>query len=259
MTDTTLPPGGDAADRIEPVDIQQEMQRSYIDYAMSVTVGRALPEVRDGLNPVHRRVLYAMYDSGFRPDRSHAKSARSVAETMGNYHPHGDASIYDPLVRTAKPWSLRSPLVDGQGNFGSPGNDPPAAMRYCLTGDATVRLPLGKSVRIRDVIAGARPNSDNSIDVKVLDRHGNPVAATRLFQSGEHQTYTVRTVEGYEVTGTGNHPLLCLVDVAGVPTLLWKLIEEIRPDDYVVLQRTPATELGSGDWRATLEALLLGA
>src|SRR5712675_2390174 len=130
MTDTTLPPGGEAADRIEPVDIQQEMQRSYIDYAMSVIVGRALPEVRDGLKPVHRRVLYAMFDSGFRPDRGHAKSARSVAETMGNYHPHGDASIYDTLVRMAQPWSLRYPLVDGQGNFGSPGNDPPAAMRY---------------------------------------------------------------------------------------------------------------------------------
>jgi DNA gyrase subunit A len=130
MTDTTLPPGDEAGDRIEPVDIQQEMQRSYIDYAMSVIVGRALPEVRDGLKPVHRRVLYAMYDSGFRPDRSHAKSARSVAETMGNYHPHGDASIYDTLVRMAQPWSLRYPLVDGQGNFGSPGNDPPAAMRY---------------------------------------------------------------------------------------------------------------------------------
>jgi DNA gyrase subunit A len=130
MTDTTLPPGDGPVDRIEPVDIQQEMQRSYIDYAMSVIVGRALPEVRDGLKPVHRRVLYAMYDSGFRPDRSHAKSARSVAETMGNYHPHGDASIYDTLVRMAQPWSLRYPLVDGQGNFGSPGNDPPAAMRY---------------------------------------------------------------------------------------------------------------------------------
>src|SRR4030081_1843169 len=130
MTDTTLPPGDDPIERIEPVDIQQEMQRSYIDYAMSVIVGRALPEVRDGLKPVHRRVLYAMFDSGFRPDRGHAKSARSVAETMGNYHPHGDSSIYDNLGRMAQPWALRYPLVDGQGNFGSPGNDPPAAMRY---------------------------------------------------------------------------------------------------------------------------------
>jgi DNA gyrase subunit A len=259
MTDTTLPPGDEAGDRIEPVDIQQEMQRSYIDYAMSVIVGRALPEVRDGLKPVHRRVLYAMYDSGFRPDRSHAKSARSVAETMGNYHPHGDASIYDTLVRMAQPWSLRYPLVDGQGNFGSPGNDPPAAMRYCVSEDALVRLPFGQSVRIGDVVPGAGPNSDNTIELKVLDRHGDPVVADRLFHSGEHQTYTVRTAEGYEVTGTANHPLLCLVDVVGVPTLLWKLIEEIRPEDHVVLQRTPPVEFGPADRYDVMEALLLGA
>ncbi|MEE6169880.1 MULTISPECIES: intein-containing DNA gyrase subunit A [unclassified Mycolicibacterium] len=259
MTDTTLPPGDGASDRVEPVDIQQEMQRSYIDYAMSVIVGRALPEVRDGLKPVHRRVLYAMYDSGFRPDRSHAKSARSVAETMGNYHPHGDASIYDTLVRMAQPWSLRYPLVDGQGNFGSPGNDPPAAMRYCLTADALVRLPMGHSVRIGDVVPAARPNTEHVIDLKVVDRHGNPVLADRLFHSGEHQTYKVTTADGYTVTGTSNHPLLCLVDVAGVPTLLWKLIEEIRPGDRVAIQRTPPAEFGPADWRETLEALLLGA
>ncbi|MFF0499299.1 DNA gyrase subunit A [Nocardia aobensis] len=130
MTETTLPPEGGAGDRIEPVDIQNEMQSSYIDYAMSVIVGRALPDVRDGLKPVHRRVLYAMYDNGYRPDRGYVKSARPVAETMGNYHPHGDASIYDTLVRMAQPWSLRYPLVDGQGNFGSRGNDGAAAMRY---------------------------------------------------------------------------------------------------------------------------------
>ncbi|MFQ6325492.1 MULTISPECIES: DNA gyrase subunit A [unclassified Nocardia] len=130
MTETTLPPNGGAGDRIEPVDIQNEMQNSYIDYAMSVIVGRALPDVRDGLKPVHRRVLYAMYDNGYRPDRGYVKSARPVAETMGNYHPHGDASIYDTLVRMAQPWSLRYPMVDGQGNFGSRGNDGAAAMRY---------------------------------------------------------------------------------------------------------------------------------
>lgn len=240
MTDTTLPPGDEAGDRVEPVDIQQEMQRSYIDYAMSVIVGRALPEVRDGLKPVHRRVLYAMFDSGFRPDRSHAKSARSVAETMGNYHPHGDASIYDTLVRMAQPWSLRYPLVDGQGNFGSPGNDPPAAMRYCVTADTLVSLPEGKSVRIADVVPGALPHSDNTIELKVLGRHGTAAIADRLFHSGDHQTYTVRTSEGHEVTGTPNHPLLCLVDVAGVPTLLWKLIEEIGPGDVVALNAETA-------------------
>lgn len=259
MTDTTLPLGDGSVDRIEPVDIQQEMQRSYIDYAMSVIVGRALPEVRDGLKPVHRRVLYAMYDSGFRPDRSHAKSARSVAETMGNYHPHGDASIYDTLVRMAQPWSLRYPLVDGQGNFGSPGNDPPAAMRYCVMGDTLVRLPLGQSVRIGDIVPNARPNSDNAVELKVINRHGNPVVADCLFHSGEHQTYTVRTTEGYEVTGTSNHPLLCLVDVGGVPTLLWKLIEEIRLDDHVVLQRTPPAEFGLANGHDVMEALLWGA
>ncbi|MFC4005245.1 DNA gyrase subunit A [Prauserella oleivorans] len=126
MTET-LPPDHD---RIEPVDIQHEMQRSYIDYAMSVIVSRALPDVRDGLKPVHRRVLYSMYDSGFRPDRGYNKCSRVVGDVMGNYHPHGDSAIYDALVRLAQPWAMRYPLIDGQGNFGSPGNDPAAAMRY---------------------------------------------------------------------------------------------------------------------------------
>jgi DNA gyrase subunit A len=126
----TLPPVPPESDRTEPVDIQQEMQRSYIDYAMSVIVSRALPDVRDGLKPVHRRVLYSMYDTGLRPERSHVKCSRIVGDVMGNYHPHGDSAIYDALVRLAQPWSMRYPLIDGQGNFGSPGNDPQAAMRY---------------------------------------------------------------------------------------------------------------------------------
>jgi DNA gyrase subunit A len=127
LTDITEPP---SFDRIEPVDIQAEMQRSYIDYSMSVIVGRALPDVRDGLKPVHRKILYGMYDSGFRPDRNFVKCGRIVGDVMGNYHPHGDSSVYDALVRMAQPWSLRYPLIDPQGNFGSPGNDPAAAMRY---------------------------------------------------------------------------------------------------------------------------------
>jgi len=127
MTDVLPPPPGD---RVEPVGIEVEMQRSYLDYAMSVIVGRALPEVRDGLKPVHRRVLYAMYDGGYRPDRGYFKCARVVGDVMGNYHPHGDSAIYDTLVRLAQPWSMRYPLIDGNGNFGSPGNDPAAAMRY---------------------------------------------------------------------------------------------------------------------------------
>ncbi|MFG1927508.1 DNA gyrase subunit A [Cryptosporangium sp. NPDC048952] len=128
MTETTTPPP--PGDRVEPVGLEVEMQRSYLDYAMSVIVGRALPDVRDGLKPVHRKVLYGMYDGGYRPERGYVKCSRVVGDVMGQFHPHGDTSIYDTLVRMAQPWSLRYPLIDGNGNFGSPGNDPAAAMRY---------------------------------------------------------------------------------------------------------------------------------
>ncbi|MDB4018787.1 DNA gyrase subunit A [Aquiluna sp.] len=117
-------------DKIERIDIKVEMQRSYLDYAMSVIVGRALPDVRDGLKPVHRRVLYAMYDGGYRPDKQFSKCSRVVGDVMGQFHPHGDTAIYDTLVRLVQDWNLRYPLVWGQGNFGSPGNDPAAAPRY---------------------------------------------------------------------------------------------------------------------------------
>jgi DNA gyrase subunit A len=128
---TDLPPEGPGSNpRIREVELQDEMQQSYIDYAMAVIVGRALPDVRDGLKPVHRRVLYAMYDGGYRPDRGFSKCSRVVGDVMGQYHPHGDSAIYDTLVRLAQPWVMSAPLVQGQGNFGSPGNDPAAAMRY---------------------------------------------------------------------------------------------------------------------------------
>jgi DNA gyrase subunit A len=142
VTDPTTPDDDESVDglepaaedgprgRIEPVGLEVEMQRSYLDYAMSVIVSRALPDVRDGLKPVHRKILYAMYDSGYRPDRGYVKCSRVVGDVMGQFHPHGDSAIYDALVRMAQPWSLRYPLVDGNGNFGSPGNDPQAAMRY---------------------------------------------------------------------------------------------------------------------------------
>ncbi|MEU1386930.1 MULTISPECIES: DNA gyrase subunit A [unclassified Nonomuraea] len=155
MTDVnTTPP----AERIEPVDIQSEMQRSYMDYAMSVIVSRALPDVRDGLKPVHRRVLYAMYDGGYRPDRGYFKCARVVGDVMGTYHPHGDTSIYDALVRLAQPWSLRYPLVDGQGNFGSPGNDPAAAMRYTECKLAPIAMEMLRDID-KDTV-DFRPNYD---------------------------------------------------------------------------------------------------
>ena len=145
-------------DRTEPVDIQIEMQRSYIDYAMSVIVGRALPDVRDGLKPVHTRILYAMYDGGYRPDRGFFKCSRVVGDVMGNYHPHGDSAIYDALVRMAQPWSMRMPLIDGQGNFGSPGNDPPAAMRYTECRLAPLAMEMLRDINEETV--DFRPNYD---------------------------------------------------------------------------------------------------
>ena len=133
-------------DQVEIVDLNVEMQRSYLDYAMSVIVSRALPDVRDGLKPVHRRVIYAMYDGGYRPDRAFNKSARVVGEVMGQYHPHGDSAIYDTLVRLTQSWSLRYPLVQGQGNFGSPGNDSAAASRYTECRMASLAMEMVRDI-----------------------------------------------------------------------------------------------------------------
>ncbi len=134
------------ADRIDQVDLQLEMQRSYLDYAMSVIVGRALPDVRDGLKPVHRRVLYAMFDGGYRPDKAFSKCSRVVGDVMGKYHPHGDSAIYDALVRLVQPWSMRYPLAAGQGNFGSPGNDGAAAPRYTETRMAPLSMEMVRDI-----------------------------------------------------------------------------------------------------------------
>ena len=155
MTDIPQEP---SSDRRELVDLQDEIQKSYLDYAMSVIVGRALPDVRDGLKPVHRRIIYAMYDGGYRPDRGWNKCARVVGEVMGQYHPHGDTAIYDTLVRLAQPWVMRYPLVSGQGNFGSPGNDKAAAMRYTECKMAPLAMEM-----VRDITENAvdfKPNYD---------------------------------------------------------------------------------------------------
>ncbi|AZH76969.1 MULTISPECIES: DNA gyrase subunit A [Microbacterium] len=146
MTDEERPELEHDHGKIDQVDLQSEMQRSYLDYAMAVIVGRALPDVRDGLKPVHRRVIYGMYDGGFRPDKSFSKCARVVGEVMGQYHPHGDSAIYDALVRLVQPWSLRYPLALGQGNFGSPGNMGAAAPRYTETKMAPLALEMVRDI-----------------------------------------------------------------------------------------------------------------
>lgn len=163
MTETpTEQPGG----RIEPIELQTSMQRAYIDYAMAVIVGRALPDVRDGLKPVHRRVLYAMYDGGYRPDRGFSKCSRVVGDVMGQYHPHGDTAIYDTLVRLAQPWVMRAPLVQGQGNFGSPGNDSAAAMRYTECRMAPLAMEMVRDIEKETV--DFQPNYDGRSEEPVV-------------------------------------------------------------------------------------------
>jgi DNA gyrase subunit A len=157
-----IPPEGptDIEDnpRVRVVELRDEMQQAYIDYAMAVIVGRALPDVRDGLKPVHRRVLYAMYDGGYRPDRGFSKCSRVVGDVMGQYHPHGDSAIYDTLVRLAQPWVMRAPLIHGQGNFGSPGNDAAAAMRYTECRMAPLALEMVRDIEQETV--DFQPNYD---------------------------------------------------------------------------------------------------
>jgi DNA gyrase subunit A len=231
-------------DRVELVGIEVEMQRSFIDYAMSVIVSRALPDVRDGLKPVHRRVLYAMYDGGYRPDRGYVKCARVVGDVMGNYHPHGDTAIYDTLVRLAQPWSMRAPLIDGNGNFGSPGNDPAAAMRYCLAGDTCVRMADGTEVPIETLVPGIAPSSEVGVDLKVVGLHGDPVPVTKVFHSGSHPTLRVLTTRG-DLVGTTNHPVLAWSGA----DWRWLLLDEVRPGDLLARASSDGgTPLDATSW-----------
>jgi DNA gyrase subunit A len=164
MTDDTSPEATDSGTdehnhgRIDQVDLQLEMQRSYLDYAMSVIVGRALPDIRDGLKPVHRRVIYTMFDGGYRPDRAFSKCTRVIGDVMGQFHPHGDSSVYDALVRLVQPWSLRYPLALGQGNFGSPGNDGAAAHRYTETKMSPLAMEMVRD--IEEDTVDFQPNYD---------------------------------------------------------------------------------------------------
>ena len=225
LTDVADPTG----DRIEMVDLLTEMQRSYLDYSMAVIVGRALPEVRDGLKPVHRRVLYAMYDGGYRPDRGYFKCARVVGEVMGVYHPHGDTAIYDTLVRLAQPWSMRMPLVDGNGNFGSPGNDPAAAMRYTECKLTPLAMELLREIDEETV--DFNPNYDG--------RSQEPVILPSRFPN-----LLVNGASGIAVGMATNIPMHNLREVndgvqwylqnpeASQPELLEALMERIKGPDF---------------------------
>ena len=220
---------------VQPVALQDEMERSFLDYAMSVIMSRALPDVRDGLKPVHRRIIWDMDEQGFRPDRPFVKSARVSGDTMAKYHPHGDSAIYDALVRMAQPFSLRHPLIDFHGNYGSP-DFGPAAARYCVTGDTRVRMADGSSVPIVELV-DTPLNSERDVDFDVLDRDGKPVHVSRVFNSGVHPTKAITTSSGFELRGSHNHLVLCLVPVAGVPMFQWLQLDEVTPGTVVCLAR----------------------
>jgi DNA gyrase subunit A len=225
----------DPSTRIEDINVQDELESSYLEYALSVIVSRAIPDARDGLKPVQRRLLYAMLEGGQRSDKPHRKSVSAVGDTMKKYHPHGDQSIYDTLVRMAQWWSMRLPLVDGHGNFGSR-DDGPAAYRYCVTGDTRIRLADGSTPRI-DSLGDLSPNSDTDIDVMVLDECGKPARASKFFHSGSHPVKRVTLKGGLSLRGSHNHPILTLTPVAGVPMLQWKRLDEIHLGDVVCVAR----------------------
>jgi len=232
------PPPEEHTERIVDIDVQQEMQGAFLEYAYSVIYSRALPDARDGLKPVQRRILYTMADMGLRPDRAHVKCGRIVGDVMGKLHPHGDGAIYDALVRLAQDFTMRLPLIDGHGNFGSL-DDGPAAYRYCVTGDTRVRLADGRSPRIADLAAehGVGPNSEADIALEVLDRDGRPVRASRIFDSGSHPVIRVQTEPGHELRGSHNHPVLTLREVDRVPRLVWRRLDQLVPGDVLALAR----------------------
>jgi DNA gyrase subunit A len=219
--------------KIQEKAVTDEMQECYLDYAMSVIVSRALPDVRDGLKPVHRRILYAMHDMGLKPQGKFKKSATVVGEVLGKYHPHGDTAVYDSLVRMAQDFSMRYPLVYGQGNFGSMDGDSAAAMRYCITGDSLILtdegiLPIEKISNKKEA----------KISLNVLNYQGRKKIASKFFNSGQHNIISITTQEGYQLKGSPNHPLLVWqLNEFGQPDFRWKLLEDITLNDYVLINR----------------------
>ncbi|UVS78894.1 DNA gyrase subunit A [Actinokineospora sp. UTMC 2448] len=215
--------------------VKTEIEDSYLEYAYSVIHSRALPDARDGLKPVHRRILYSMNEQGYRPTHAYVKSSRVVGDTMGKYHPHGDVAIYDAMVRMAQDFSLNAPLIDGHGNFGSP-DDGPAASRYCVVGDTRIRLADGTSPRIADLVPLA-PDSEAEVDFEVLDKDGKAVQVDRVFNSGVQPTLRMRTEAGYRLRGSENHLVLCLEAPMGVPLFQWRRLDEVKPGMVVCVAR----------------------
>ncbi len=221
---------------IEKREIVEEMKSSYIDYAMSVIISRALPDVRDGLKPVQRRILYVMIEEGLRHNRKSRKSANVVGGVLGGYHPHGDQAVYRAAVRMAQDFSLRYPLVNGQGNMGSiddPGEF--AAMRYCVTGDSRI-ISDHCLEKINDI------SDKEDISLKVLSFDQKVNNASKWFDSGVHPVLEAETFRGYKLKATENHPILTLrKNEEGQPVFKWKLFEDLKEGDFAVIDRSNDT------------------
>ena len=237
------------------ISAETEIKNSMAEYSMSVIKNRALPDVRDGLKPVHRRVLYGMYEEGVTADKSHKKSARIVGNILGKFHPHGDSSVYEAMARMTQDFSLRYPLVDGHGNFGSIDGDSPAAMRYCITGDTLILTDKG-NIPISKICLNSKENSTHDINVKVLSRDGKVNTASKFFNSGKHPIIKIKLSTGQILKGTKNHPVLTLVEENLQVKFKWKVLQDINIDDFVVIS---GSNLTCKDKISTDEAILLGA
>jgi DNA gyrase subunit A len=218
--------------------LEDIMGDSFGRYSKYIIQDRAIPDVRDGLKPVQRRIMYSMYEEGNRSDKAYRKSAKSVGSIMGNYHPHGDSSIYEAMVRMSQDWKLRNQLIDMHGNNGSIDGDPSAAMRYCLTGDSLVLTDKGL-VNIEEIVKNSLNNSDSDIDITVESMYGIKNKSSKFFNSGEHKTRKVTLRNGFNIEGTLNHPLLVITkDLLGKPIFAWELLENVRLGDKIVLSRS---------------------
>ncbi len=218
-------------DKIIELPLTQEMKESYLSYAMSVIVGRALPDARDGLKPVHRRILYSMYEMGLFHNKPFKKSVRVVGDVLGKFHPHGDSAVYDALVRMAQDFSMSIPLIQGQGNFGSIDGDSAAAMRYCVTGDTLLLTDKG-IMEIKDI----SNKKEDDINLNIINFEKKKLKASKFFNSGKHKTIKITTSLGYELKGTKNHPVLTWVRKPK-PHIKWKLLEELKEEDIIILNR----------------------
>jgi DNA gyrase subunit A len=217
-------------------DITEVLTDKFSIYANMVLEDRALPDARDGLKPSQRRILVAMNDLGLSSRSGTEKCAKICGDTSGNYHPHGEAVVYPTLVRLIQEWSMREPLLIGQGNFGSRDGDPQAAMRYCITAGHKIVTPTGKLIEI-STLANKCVDGEKEININIVNADGKYSKASKVFACGKHPVKKIITIDGFEIEGTYNHPLLVLEASDNGPVEKWKLIEDIRETDYLILKR----------------------